>query len=61
MFAFLKPDPLKKLRKQYAETLEKAMLSQRGGDIRQYSFLTEQAEALYQKITDLENDRHTDR
>jgi hypothetical protein len=61
MFGFLKPDPLKKLRRQYAETLEKAMLCQRGGDIRQYSLLTEQAEALYREITALEKDRHTER
>ena len=61
MFSFLKPDPLKKLRKQYAATLEKAMLCQRGGDIRQYSFLTEQAEGLYKEITRLEKDGQPDR
>jgi len=61
MFSFLKADPLKKLRKQYAEVLEKAMLCQRNGDIRQYSFLTEQAEALYGEITRLEKDGHTGR
>lgn len=54
MFSLFKPDPLKKLRKQYAETLEKAMLCQRGGDIYQYSFLTEQAEKLYAEIQALE-------
>lgn len=54
MFALFKSDPLKKLRKEYAQTLEKAMLCQRGGDIRQYSFLTEQAEGLYKEITRLE-------
>lgn len=61
MFSFLKPDPLKKLRKQYAEILEKAMLCQRSGDIRQYSFLTEQAEALYREITLLEKEGHPGR
>lgn len=50
MFSFLKPDPLKKLQKQYAATLERAMHCQRNGDIRQYSFLTEQANALYSEI-----------
>lgn len=54
MFSLFKSDPLKKLRKEYADTLEKAMLCQRSGDIRQYSFLTEQAEALYKEITKLE-------
>ncbi|MCK5873552.1 MAG: Lacal_2735 family protein [Alcanivoracaceae bacterium] len=61
MFSFLKPDPLKKLRKQYAETLEKAMLCQRSGDIRQYSFLTEEAEGLYKEITRLEKEGHPGR
>ncbi|MDF1629247.1 MAG: DUF6435 family protein [Alcanivoracaceae bacterium] len=56
MFSLFKSDPLKKLRKEYADTLEKAMLCQRSGDIRQYSFLTEQAEALYKEITKLEGD-----
>jgi len=60
MFGFLKPDPLKKLRKQYAETLEKAMQCQRGGDIRQYSFLTEQAEKLYAEIQLLEGNGQGD-
>lgn len=54
MFSLFKTDPLKKLRKQYAETLEQAMLCQRNGDIRSYSFLTEKAEELYQQITNLE-------
>jgi hypothetical protein len=54
MFSLFKSDPLKKLHKQYAETLEKAMLCQRSGDIRQYSFLTEEAENLYKEITRLE-------
>ncbi|MCC1497222.1 DUF6435 family protein [Alcanivorax sp. 1008] len=54
MFSLFKSDPLKKLRKEYADTLEKAMLCQRSGDIRQYSFLTEQAEAMYKEITRLE-------
>jgi hypothetical protein len=55
MFGFLKRDPLKTLRKHYAETLEKAMHCQRNGDIRQYSMLTEQAEQLYRQIRELES------
>jgi hypothetical protein len=50
MFSFLKSDPLKKLNKEYGELLEKAMQAQRGGDIRLYSELTEQAEAVKVKI-----------
>ena len=61
MFSLFKPDPLKKLRKQYGEVLEKAMLCQRNGDIRQYSFLTEQADALYKEITRLEKAAHPGR
>ena len=61
MFSLLKPDPLKKLRKRYAETLEKAMHCQRGGDIYQYSFLTEQAERLYAEIRLLEGEGQPDR
>jgi hypothetical protein len=50
MFSFLKSDPLKKLNKEYGELLEKGMQAQRGGDIRLYSELTEQAEAVKVKI-----------
>jgi len=46
MFSFLKADPKKKLNKEYAELLEKAMQAQRAGDIRLYSELTEKAEAV---------------
>lgn len=50
MFSFLKSDPLKKLRKQYNEKLEQAMNAQRNGDIKTYSFLTEEAESLHKQI-----------
>jgi hypothetical protein len=46
MFGLFKSDPSKKLLKQYKAKLEKAMHAQRNGDIRSYSFLTEEAEAL---------------
>ena len=61
MFGLFKSDPLKKLRKQYAEKLEQAMLCQRSGDIRQYSFLTEEAEGLYKEITRLEGSDQAER
>lgn len=54
MLGFLKPDPLKKLNKAYDEKLEAAMKCQRNGDIRQYSILTEEADALYQRIQALQ-------
>lgn len=50
MFSFLKSDPIKKLDKEYDVLLEKAMQAQRNGDIRLYSELTKQAEAVKAKI-----------
>lgn len=50
MFGLFKKDPTKKLRKQHAALLEKAMLAQRKGDIKTYSLLTADAEALWEKI-----------
>lgn len=54
MFSFLKSDPVKKLEKQRAQLLEKAMQAQRSGDIRTYSQLMSQAEELYKEIQTLE-------
>lgn len=53
MFSFLKSDPIKKLDKEYGELLEKAMQAQRGGDIRLYSELTEQAESVKAKLDEM--------
>ena len=53
MFGLFKSDPAKKLEKQYYDLLEKAMHAQRSGDIRLYSELTEQAEALNTRIQSL--------
>tara|TARA_R110000868_G_scaffold175138_3_gene412071 strand:+ start:583 stop:762 length:180 start_codon:yes stop_codon:yes gene_type:complete len=50
MFAFLKPDPVKKLRKIYDKKSTEAMYAQRKGDIRSYSQLTAEAEDLWQQI-----------
>ena len=55
MFSLFKSDPTKKLKKLHASTLEKAMQSQRNGDIRTYSELTLEAEKIQQQILDLEN------
>ena len=54
MFSLFKSDPAKKLKKQHAALLEKAMLAQRSGDIRTYSQLTTDAEAIYKQIIELE-------
>ncbi|WP_036510490.1 MULTISPECIES: DUF6435 family protein [Nitrincola] len=41
---------LKKLQKAYEEKLGQAMLAQRNGDIRGYSELSEQANALFKEL-----------
>ncbi len=50
MFSIFKSDPTKKLEKIYALKLEKAMYAQRNGDIKSYSFLTLEAEQIYEEI-----------
>ncbi|WP_137166615.1 DUF6435 family protein [Salinimonas lutimaris] len=50
MFSFLRRDPTKKLQKQHAALLEKAMHAQRNGDIRTYSAMTAEAEELAKRI-----------
>lgn len=54
MFGIFKTDPIRKLKKQHAKKLEEAMFAQRKGDIRSYSFLTVEAENIYQEIEKLE-------
>jgi hypothetical protein len=53
VFGFLKPDPVKKLKKAYDRKSTDAMLAQRKGDIRTYSMLTAEAEDLWQQIEEL--------
>ncbi len=50
MFGLFKSDPTEKLSKKYHEKLRQAMEAQRAGDIRKYSELTEQAEALHTEL-----------
>jgi hypothetical protein len=50
MFGFLRPDPVKKLKKQYSQKLEQAILAQRNGDMRLYAEITVEAEALLKEI-----------
>ncbi|HSG51661.1 MAG TPA: DUF6435 family protein [Rheinheimera sp.] len=54
MFAWLKPNPMKKLRKAYDQKLEQAMYAQRNGDMRLYADLTAESEAIWAKIQQLE-------
>ncbi|WP_396588643.1 DUF6435 family protein [Bermanella sp. R86510] len=54
MFSFLKADPAKKLKKEYQNLLQQAMHSQRNGDIKAYSRLTSEAEAIYKQLQQLE-------
>ncbi|QCF37560.1 DUF6435 family protein [Salinivibrio sp. YCSC6] len=55
MLSFLKPNPVKKLKKQYEAKQQQAFQAQRNGDIRGYSLLTEEAEKIDQQIKALEN------
>ncbi|MCU7553751.1 DUF6435 family protein [Alteromonas sp. ASW11-19] len=55
MFGLFKRNPTKKLRKQYDSLLEQAMHAQRNGDIKTYSMLTADAEALWAKIETAED------
>lgn len=56
MLNWLKPDPRKKLQKNYERLLKDAMLAQRSGDIKTYSLLTEEAEGVYAQIKALDAD-----
>ena len=55
MFSLFKSDPVKKLEKKYDELLEKGMQAQRNGDIKTYSLLTEEAEAILAQIKQLKS------
>lgn len=50
MLNFLKRDTTKALQKAYERKLTEAQQAQRNGDIRGYSLLSEEADALYQII-----------
>ena len=57
MFSFLKPDPRKQLQKDYDSLTTRAFEAQRNGDIRGYSLLTEEAEAVKAELDALEQDK----
>ena len=50
MLSFFRSSPEKKVRKRYLAKLEEAMKAQRNGKIREYSFLTAEAEALREEL-----------
>ena len=50
MLGLFKKDPLKKLQKKYEAKLEEAMHMQHNGKIREYSFLSSEAEDIRLKI-----------
>ncbi|MEM6531351.1 MAG: DUF6435 family protein [Myxococcota bacterium] len=54
MFGFLKPDPAKKLRSQYARLLEEAQALQRRGDIKGFADKTAEAEEVGKRLDALE-------
>jgi len=54
MFNFLKRNPTKALRKQYAQKLEQAMHAQRKGDMRLYAELTDESEKIWAEIERVE-------
>ena len=60
MFSFLKADPAKKLQKAYQAKLQEAMQAQRNGDIRSYSTLSEEAQALLGQIEALKKQREAE-
>ena len=55
MFVLFKTSPAKKLEKEHKVVLSRAFVAQRNGDIRQYSLLTAEAEALRKKIEKIES------
>ena len=54
MFGLFKQSPTKKLKDEHKALLEKAFQAQRNGDIRGYSTLTAEAEAVRAKLEELE-------
>ncbi|MGH1472265.1 MAG: DUF6435 family protein [Cellvibrionaceae bacterium] len=57
MFTIFKKNPIKKLEKQYYKKLEEAMHAQRNGDIKSYSMITAEAEAINVSIEKLTIER----
>ena len=56
MFQLFNRSPLKKWEKEHGVLVTRAFQAQRNGDIRLYSTLTAEAEALQEKIEDLKKE-----
>ena len=56
MFGLFSRSPVKKLQKEHETLLTRAFQAQRNGDIRLYSTLTAEAEALREKIEKLKDE-----
>jgi hypothetical protein len=56
MFGMFKKSPLKKWEREHGALVTRAFNAQRNGDIRLYSTLTAEAEALRKKIEDLKSE-----
>ena len=57
MFGLFKKDPIKKLEKEYEETLEKARDIQRSGDIKAYSAMMAKSEEIWERIENLRKEK----
>jgi len=57
MLGLFKKSPLKKLQQEHEELQTRAFQAQRNGDIRGYSALTAEAEALREKIDRLKSEQ----
>lgn len=60
MFGWLRPDPVAKLRRAYAEKQEEAMALQRKGDIPAFAVATREAEALWSELEAAERSRNNE-
>lgn len=58
MFGWLKRDPVKALKAQYAKTLEQARDAQRNGNLALYGALTEESERIDAEIERLQLKQH---
>ena len=56
MFGLFKSSPLKKWQKEHELLVTRAFQAQRNGDIRLYSTLTAEAEALREKIEEVKSE-----
>lgn len=55
MFGLFKKDPTVQLQKDYEKKLTAAQQAQRSGDIKTFSELSAEADAIYQKIQSLKS------